>query len=94
MLMLAYLNDFRLHDRLARQTQPRILRYQCQAATTMRKTSPQIQVPHSQHFIFFITYQLAQEIIVLHYTMLQRLARDKQTSFLGPIIRKKENEVL
>jgi hypothetical protein len=35
------------------------------------------QVLYSQHFIFFVTYELA------HYTRLEKLVRDKQTNLFG-----------
>ncbi len=51
-----------------------------------------LQVPYSKHFIFFITYKWAQWTIVLHYTMLDRLAKDKQFGLLGLFVSCKENE--
>jgi hypothetical protein len=37
-------------------------------------------VPYAQHFIFFITYEWTQLTNVLHYTILERLAIDKQSN--------------
>jgi hypothetical protein len=39
---------------------------------------------YSQHFISFVTYQWSHEARVLHYTRLDRLARDKHSSLLVP----------
>jgi hypothetical protein len=33
--------------------------------------------PYSQHFIFFVTYELKQYSRMLHYTRLERPARDE-----------------
>jgi hypothetical protein len=52
------------------------------------------QSPYSQHFIFSISYKLAQLAIVLHYIRLEQLARDKHTGLLGPLVTYKENKVL
>jgi hypothetical protein len=37
---------------------------------------------------------MAQYAGVLHYTILERLARDKHSSLLGPFVSMEENEVL
>ncbi len=42
--------------------------------------SMQPQGLYSQHFIFFVTYEFAQEARALHYTRLERIARDKHSS--------------
>ncbi len=52
------------------------------------------QGPYSQHFIFFVTYELAIITTVLHYTKLERLAMDKHSSLLGIFVSYEENEVL
>jgi hypothetical protein len=49
---------------------------------------------YSQLFIFFLTYEWAQYNLVLHYTTLEKLACDKQSSLLGPFVILKEYEVL
>ncbi len=49
---------------------------------------------YSQHFIFFVTYELAQCDGVLYYTWLERVAWDNHTSALGPFVSCEENEVL
>ncbi len=41
-----------------------------------------------------VRYKRAKYAIVLHYTRLKRLARDKQFSLLHPFTNCKENEVL
>jgi hypothetical protein len=41
------------------------------------------QEPYSQHFIFFLTYEWAQEAGVLRNFRLERLAGDKPSSLLG-----------
>ncbi len=40
----------------------------------------------SQHFIFFVSYKWAQEESVLYYTKLERVARDKHSSWLGQFV--------
>jgi hypothetical protein len=50
--------------------------------------------PYSENFIFFVTYDWAQQALVLHYTGLERLARDKHFKLLGPFVSYEENEVL
>jgi hypothetical protein len=52
------------------------------------------QGPYSQHVIFSASNKWAQLAIVLHYTWLKRLARDKHSSLLGPFVIYKENKVL
>jgi hypothetical protein len=52
------------------------------------------QGPYSQHFIFFVTYEFAQWAWVLHCTRLERLAMDKQSSLLVPLVSYKEYKVL
>ncbi len=49
---------------------------------------------YSQHFILIMTYEWAQEARMFHYYKLDRLARDKHSRVLGPLISFKENEVL
>jgi hypothetical protein len=39
---------------------------------------------HSQHFIFFVTYEWVLLARVLHCIRLERLSRDKHISLLGP----------
>ncbi len=50
-------------------------------------------IVYSQHFIFFITLELVQKASVLHCTWLEKFARDKHSSLLGPLIYYKENKV-
>ncbi len=49
---------------------------------------------YSQHFIFFVTCEWVQQARVLQYTRLERLARDKHSSLLGPFVSYEENGVL
>jgi hypothetical protein len=49
---------------------------------------------YSQHFIFVITYELAQYGTVLIYTSRERLARDKHSSLLDPFVSYEENKLL
>ncbi len=49
---------------------------------------------YSQHFIFFVTYELAQWARLLHKNKLERLAGDKHSDLLGFLARCEENEVL
>jgi hypothetical protein len=44
--------------------------------------------------IFSVTYEWVQGARVLHYTRLERLARDKHSDLLGTFISYEENEVL
>jgi hypothetical protein len=53
-----------------------------------------LQVSYSQHFIFLVTYHWTQQAIVLHYTRLKWLARDKRSCLLDPFVGYEENEVL
>jgi hypothetical protein len=49
--------------------------------------------PYTQHFIFsYLTNGPSK--LVLHYTKLERLARDISASFLGPFVSYWETEVL
>ncbi len=52
------------------------------------------QGAYSQHFIFFITCHWTKLARVLHYTRLERLAWDKHSSLLGPLVSYEENEAL
>jgi hypothetical protein len=45
-------------------------------------------------FISVLAYELVQHVRAFHFTRLERLARDKRTSLLGPFVSYKENEVL
>jgi hypothetical protein len=40
----------------------------------------------SQHFIFLLNYEWAQEAVMLHCTMLKRLSNDKHSSLLDPLV--------
>jgi hypothetical protein len=51
------------------------------------------QGPYSHDFIFFVTYYRADKAKVSCNTWLERLARDKCSSLLGPLVGYKENEV-
>ncbi len=51
------------------------------------------QWPNSQHFIFFITYKLAQSR-VLDYIRLDMLVWDKYSSLFDTFVSYKENEVM
>ncbi len=43
---------------------------------------------------FLVTYKEAQKALVLHYTMVERLARDKHSFSLGSFVIYEENKVL
>jgi hypothetical protein len=49
---------------------------------------------YSQQFIFFVTSEETQLARVLHNSCLERLAKGKQSSLLGPLLGYEENEVL
>jgi selenophosphate synthase len=48
----------------------------------------------SSKVIYFTTYQSAQYVEMLHYKMLERLAREKNISLLDPFVSYKEKEEL
>jgi hypothetical protein len=51
------------------------------------------QGPYSQHFIFFLTYELAQKAsVILHQAT--RFSSDKPSSLFGAFISYEQNEVL
>ncbi len=50
-----------------------------------------IQAQHSQHFIFFLTYEWAQYARVSYYSRLERLVWDKQSCLLDPFVSYEEN---
>jgi hypothetical protein len=52
------------------------------------------QVSYSQHFNFFITYKWVHKGILLHYTKVERLARNEHSSLLGTFVSVEKNEVL
>ncbi len=52
------------------------------------------QVPHSQHSIFFVTYESAQKARLFHNTKLKRLTSNKHPNLLGQFLSYEENEVL
>ncbi len=52
------------------------------------------QVPDSQHFIFFLTYEYFQKARVLYYNRPEKLASGKHTNLLGPFVTYKENKVV
>ncbi len=54
----------------------------------------QFQGPCSQHFIFFLIYEWAQYARVLHHTRLERLASEKHSSLLCPLLSYEENKKL
>jgi hypothetical protein len=58
--------------------------------------TPDIAVlgPYSQHFIFFVSFESAQQARLLYNINLERLASDKQSNLLGQSVSYKENEVL
>ena len=56
-------------------------------------TLPSLEM-YLHHFMSFVTYQWAQYFRELHYTMLERSAREKRSSFLGPFVSLEENEVM
>jgi hypothetical protein len=45
------------------------------------------------HYTSYLTYELAQEAKVLHYTWLKRNAMEKHSSLFGHFVSHKENEV-
>jgi hypothetical protein len=47
-----------------------------------------------QSLFFFITCKWAQSARVLHYTRLEKLARDKHSSLVDPFVSNEENKVL
>jgi hypothetical protein len=51
---------------------------------------------HGQYYntSFFVTYKWTLYARVLHYGRLQRRARDKQSSLVGPFVSYEENEML
>jgi hypothetical protein len=54
-----------------------------------------LQVLYSQHLIFSVTYKWAQLVrVLLHYTGLGGLARDKQSSLLDQFTSYEENKVI
>ncbi len=52
----------------------------------VQQTRPRNLGPFSHHFIFFTTYEWAQQARVLHNTLLERLANNKNSSLLGPFV--------
>ncbi len=52
------------------------------------------QGPYSQHFNLYVTYEWAQQARKLHYTRLERVARDRYSRFLGPFVSYEEKNVL
>jgi hypothetical protein len=46
---------------------------------------------YSQQFIVFVTYEWPPKARALHNTRLERLARDKKSSLLGPFVSYEEN---
>jgi hypothetical protein len=53
----------------------------------------QLHELYSQHFFVFVTYEWAQQAIVLHNTRVGRLAMDKHSSLFGQFASYKENEM-
>jgi len=49
-------------------------------------TVTKVSGKYSQHLIFFVTYELAQQARVLYETRLERLASGEQSNLLGPFI--------
>ncbi len=49
---------------------------------------------YSEHPNLFETYEWATQARALHYTRLERLARDKHSSLLGLFLINENNEVL
>ncbi len=45
-------------------------------------------------FHFYVAYEWTKYTVVLHYTLVERLGRDKYSSILGPIVSYEENELL
>ncbi len=52
-----------------------------------------LQGPYSQQFIFFEAYEWAQLVRALYYTSLEKLAIDKHSSLLGPLVSYEETKV-
>jgi hypothetical protein len=50
--------------------------------------------PHSQKFIFLLTYEWAQQAIVLHYHTIESLFSDKLSNLSFSFVSLKENEAL
>ncbi len=53
-----------------------------------------VQWLYTQHFIFFVTLKYTQQVRVLLYTRLKKLAKDKHSSILRPFMSYEENIVL
>ncbi len=68
--------------------------YSAELNTTIECLTVRPQGLCSQHFIFFTTYEWAQQAKVLYYNRLERLARDKHFNLLGLFLSCEENEVL
>ncbi len=49
---------------------------------------------NSHYFIFFATFEWAQQGVVLHCSRPERLARDQHSSFLGTIVSYRELKIL
>jgi hypothetical protein len=50
--------------------------------------------PYSQNFIFYATYESAQQARPLHNNKLERLASDKSSNLFGSFVSYEENEVM
>jgi hypothetical protein len=50
--------------------------------------------PYSKYFIFFLTYECAQQARALHYTCLKKLPSDQNLKIIRAFLSYKENEVL
>ncbi len=79
-------------ERLARGNHSNLLDpfVSCENNSVVNMTSGTI----STTLLFFATYEWAQKVRVLHYTVLERLARDNHSSLLDPFVICKENKVL
>jgi hypothetical protein len=47
-----------------------------------------------KHFIFLVTDKWVWQAGVLHFTRIERLAKDNHDSLMGPFVSYKENELL
>jgi hypothetical protein len=87
-------NKARVHytglERLARVKQSCLLSQAVRYKNCVVNTAP---VAHLQPFSLFVTYKWAHYARTLHYTKLERLARDKQSSLLGQFVCFKDSVV-
>jgi hypothetical protein len=64
------------------------------AVGVLQGVALKVQVPYSQHFIFFVTYEGANKYVLHYYIRLERLFGEKHSSLLDPFVSYKEKKVL